>query len=181
MNKEQYEILKEKFGHIASFTIWSSPIHGEKSNTSNLELLEKEDLNSYIQTSYVFVDYKSSTGYNQRRDGKNIAWMNFHSDKARQNDYKLRYALKDTPLWASYITPLCKEHSMEENLRILTEELSYFENPTLIALGGNVYKELRSHFQDQYKIIVIKHPSFEIKLDEYRQEIIEKASLEILD
>lgn len=179
MEKKKYTLLKEKFGETSSFAIWSEGIHGLKSNTSDLALLEQDNLFEMVHGKYVLVDYKGSIGYQNRRDGKQMAWMNFHSDKPRQNDYKLRFALKDTPLWGAYITPLEKTNSLETNISLLKEELSFFESPILIALGGNVYRVLREYFQDSYTIVVVKHPSFDINLEEYRKEILEKASLEI--
>lgn len=47
----------------------------------------------------------------EKEFGQVGSWANFHSDdNKRQNDFKLRYALMDTPYWGSYITDVIKSH-----------------------------------------------------------------------
>lgn len=189
MEKELYKTLKNKYGKFSSFAIWAEAIHGEKSNIGNLEIFQ-EDLYEPLHTRFIIVDFGNSPSFDRRRDHQQKDWMNFHSDLPRQNEYKLRYAFKDTPLWGSFMIPLFNEYNtlslqrkvkedtdfVESNLQRVKEQLSYFEQPVLIALGGNVYKYLRSYFGNQYKIVVIKHPSFQIKLEEYKAEILKKLA-----
>ncbi|MDO4467040.1 MAG: hypothetical protein Q4C49_08535 [Bacillota bacterium] len=178
MEKNKYLLLKEQFGHVGSFCLWSLPTHGLKSNTFDLSVFEQDDIETILTDKVVWVDMYGSKEYQNRRDGRKISWMNFHSDKARQNDYKLRFALQDTSYWGSYITPLWKNTniSLEENLILLEKELSILNPKIIVALGGNVYKALREQFSNQYKILVVKQPSFDIKVEEYRNEILEKLA-----
>lgn len=155
-----------------------------------MSVFEDPNLIGNFKTDFVFL------GLNQaehiRKDGYKGSWANFHSDdNIRQNDFKLRYALKDTPYWGSYMTDVIKSHFdtnsenvkkdiaedkivVEEHIEILKKELDILGGkPVLVALGGYVYDLLTKYLKGEYKIVKVYHYSHRINKEKYREHLLE--------
>ena len=52
---ERYNKLKEKYGHVASWTIWKEPGLTPKSNTDDMSIFEDENICDKLNDKYVFV------------------------------------------------------------------------------------------------------------------------------
>src|SRR5690625_640649 len=111
----------------------------------------------------------------------------FHTDDdERQQDVKMRFEFKDTPIWGSYMTDIIKNHHdkssdqvikhvqknpnvLKENIKEFKKELSILGgNPTLIALGRNVENWLRKELGDEFNIVYLAHYSNYIGEVKYR-------------
>src|SRR5699024_7650462 len=127
-----------------------------------------------------------------RNDGYTGSWRMFHSDDdKRQQDYKMRFAFKDTPIWGSYMTDIIKSHPdkdstqvkkhvkenpdvLKENVEVLKKELSILGgNPTLIALGRDVERWLKKELGNEFNIADLTHYSHFISQDSLREEVLE--------
>lgn len=190
IDKANYNILKEKYGDVASWAIWERPGTTPKSNIDDLSVFNRKDICSLLNTNYVFVGLNaSSTHGDVKKD--HAAWYNFHSGYSRGNDYKLRFALLDTEFWGGYITDFIKYYPevdsdkvkayirkkpkiVEENAKYLQEELSLLgkNKPVLVALGSDVYSYLKQYFYPEYDIKCIKHFSYRMRKEDYREEVI---------
>ena len=189
LDKETYEEMKSRYSHLGSWTIWEDVGLTPKSNTDNMDWINNPNLLDFLNSHYVFVGLNWSRG--DISFGGKIPWANFHSGSTHQNDYKLRYALKDTRFWGSYITDIIKLHSepdsgrvkdyiryhpklVEENIKSFVEEISFLDNDVvLIALGNDVYRLLKTWLGGKYKIVKIVHYSNYIGHEEYRTLLLE--------
>lgn len=186
-----YEIMKQEYGHVGSWTIWEPPTSTPKSNTNNMDWVNKENLLEIINTKFVFVGLNWSSTHGDQTKGGTIPWANFHSGYTYQNDYKLRYALSNTRYWGSYITDLIKLYAevdsskvksylkknpevVHKNIMDFEKEISYLgDNLVLVALGTDVYKLLNEYFGHKYDIAMIKHYSYTIGKEDYRKEVLD--------
>ena len=74
-----------------------------------------------LNDKYVFVALNWAGTHGVQEDKP---WKNFHSSYPYQNDFKLRYALMDTPFWGSYITDIIKEFPELSSKKVV----SHFNN-----------------------------------------------------
>lgn len=194
ISQQNYNELLKKFWDVASWAMWKKPIGNcPKSNVGNLAVFNAPDLLEKINTGFVFVGLNGS-GKHEDYLESDKAWFNFHSDSPRGHDYKLRYALYGTPLWGSYITDIIKYYQevdsskvvsyvrnnsevLKENIEAFREELNLLGGrPVIVALGGAAYDFLRENLGKEYKIIKVKHYSFTIGKEKYREEMLEALS-----
>ena len=190
INQENYNKLLEKFWDVASWAMWLPPIDDRpKSRVGDLSVFNDSALLEKINTGFVFVGLNGSGKHNDYLDFDK-AWFNFHSDSPRGHDYKLRYALYGTPLWGSYITDIIKYYQevdsgkvvnyvrsnpevLKENIAAFREELKLLGgHPVIVALGGAAYDFLVENLDDEYKIVKVKHYSFRIGKEKYREEML---------
>ena len=125
------------------------------------------------------------------------AWHNFHSSSLHGQDYKLRYALMDTPYWEACITDAIKglpevdsnkvapylrsnPDIINKNMEILKEEIELLgTKPVIVALGGKSYEIISKYFGNQYTVKKIIHYSFRIGKEKYREHVLQVLSNEI--
>ena len=130
-----------------------------KSNVGSLKPFDDPNLLNKLNTGFVFVGLNGS-GKHEKYLEHNLPWFNFHSSSPRGNDYKLRYAVNNTPLWGSYITDIIKYFPesesakvakyvhdnpdvLKKNIEVFKEELKLLgENPIIVALGSVTYEIL---------------------------------------
>ncbi len=192
ITKTQYETLKSEFGNLSSWAVWSPQIDTPKSGVGDLSVFGREDLLSILNPNYVFVGLNCSSTHVPKPGSPSVRiWGNFHStDNRRQNDYKLRYALQDTPYWGAYITDIIKHHAevdsakvsrflnchpevVKENISLFNHEIEILgTKPVLVALGGKVYDILTAYVGEEYRIVKVKHYSFTIGKEDYRREML---------
>lgn len=185
---ERYNKLKEKYGHVSSWTIWKEPGETPKSNTDDMSIFEDENICDKLNDKYVFValNWAGTHGVQEEKP-----WKGFHSSYPYQNDFKLRFALMDTPFWGSYITDIIKEFpelnsnkvvnyfnehpgEIEKHINSFKEELSLlsYEKPILIALGNAPYNFLNENLHHEYEIHKIMHYAARISKENYKKEVL---------
>jgi len=184
---KRYNNLKEKYGHVSSWTIWREPGSTPKSNTDDMSIFEDENITNELNDEFVFVALNGAGNHGVQEDK---VWKNFHSSYPYQNDYKLRYALMNTDFWGSYITDIIKEchesnskkvvsyfrdhpDEIERHIHLFKEELNYLsdENPILIALGNDSFNILNDNLSSEYKIYKIMHYFARINKEDYKKEV----------
>lgn len=182
-----YEIMRKKYGGVSSWGIWGPEGDRAKAGVGDLSVFNSVDLN-LLNTGYIFV------GLNVAGEGtvdRSIPdWSNFHSEYRTHHDFKLRYALKDTPFWGSYFTDIIKLHAdsdggnvmkyikqypdvLRRNIESFEEEISYLgENPILIAMGDKTYGILKDNIGHKYEIKKISHYARAVSKEDYRAELL---------
>ena len=173
----QYNQIKEKYGKFASWAIWTDEGCTPKSNIADLSVFNDKEIHKKLNPNYVFVGLNPSV-----QDTNNEIWRNFHSpDTKRQNDYKLRYALKNTKFWGAYITDLNGTKETNSNkVSVSANDVSLFKEeiallgtkPVLIALGDKVYNALMKYLSEEYTSVKIKHFSCYISKEAYREAVL---------
>ena len=190
-----YNILKEKYGDVSSWAVWNTDYTDSEPgrNIKDLSMFASPDLTE-LNTGFVFVGLNRSGrpkdgDAGKKPDEPGDPWFNFH---AGRNDFKLRYALRGTRYWGSYMTDAIKDlqetdsvevektlgkepERVEENLKGLREELELLGGrPVLVALGYAAEKKLRSMRSEGYEVVRILHPAARgINKEGYRDRVLE--------
>ena len=188
MDKRKFDELAMKYGDVASWAIWAPELDKPKSNVGNLSVFDDPSLYKRVNPNYAFIGLNVSGG---RAEGaKIVTWESFHSPYGKHNDFKLRYALRDTHYWGSYITDLIKNfpelHSenvisylkhdqdlLKKNIDVFDNEMELLGKPVLVAMGEPVYDLLMKTVADRFQIIKIPHYSYRISKENYRAEVLD--------
>ena len=193
ISQSNYEELKKEFWDVASWAIWKQPASTSKSNVGDLSVFDDDNLLLKLNTGFVFVGLNGS-GKHEAYLESSKAWYNFHSSMPYGHDYKLRFALNETPFWGSYITDIIKYYQevdsnkvvqyvrsnpniMKQNIEAFEKELFLLgENPVIVAIGDASYNLLKENLKKNYQIVKIKHYSYTISKENYRKEVLESLS-----
>lgn len=179
----KFNFIKEKYGYWASWAIWAEVGNTPKSNVGDLSIFEGVNFINQINPKVVLV------GLNIARADIEKPLANFHSPLSRAQDFKIRYAVKDTLLWGAYMTDVIKDFNEVEsgklvtylkknkqfeldNIRIFNQEIQDLgvANPILVAFGDAAYDILARNITE-YKLLKIKHYSHYISKEKYREEV----------
>lgn len=188
---EQYEKIKLKYGSMSSWAIWSDQGEKIKSNMGDIIFFENPTIKTLntLNPNIILVGLNIS-----KHIPKNFS--NFHPDYSSAQDYKTRYALKNTIFWGAYMTDIIKDFQekvsgnmmkyLSKNKTFEKENLLKFEeelidinskSPIIIAFGNDTYKILKRNIK-KYKIYKVSHYSSFINKDKYRDEFI-KLEIEL--
>ncbi|SHM08659.1 hypothetical protein SAMN05720467_0529 [Fibrobacter sp. UWB7] len=199
ISMEKYQLLKEKFGSLASWALWDKASGNPKSreNVGSMEWASDEAaLIKKIKTKFVFVAFNGSSQHNGKNGHEQkISWSNFHSGYKYGRDHKLRYAVLGSAAEGAYITDLIKNDKsktakervnkykenralLEKHIDTLKREIELLcgkKKPCLIALGRDTENFLRQSLEKEgYKIFFLSHYSATTpKFDEYREQLKE--------
>ena len=187
MKFEKFKFIKDKYGPVASWAIWKEVGETPKSNMEDLNILDPQqnpNLLSQLKPNVVFV------GLNTSKDISGLEpFSNFHPTNPFANDYKTRYALKDTELWGGYMTDIIKDHVgmnaqevmnylnanpdvEEKNIETFRKELKDIgtENPNIIAFGIDAHSVLTRNLNNEFNIFQVTHYAHFINPQRYREE-----------
>ena len=184
MNYKKFEFIKQKYGYWASWAIWAEVGNTPKSNVGDLSIFESDLFLDQLNPKFVLV------GLNISRADIEKPLANFHSSYSRAQDYKIRYAIKDTLLWGAYMTDVIKDFNEVDsgklvnylkknkqfeldNIQVFNQEIEDLNvtNPILVALGDAAYDILARNITE-YKVLKIKHYSHYMSKEKYREEVI---------
>jgi len=186
ITREKFDFILEKYGHWASWAVWAEQEPNKpKSNLGDLTILDPQknkSLLEQINPNVVIVALNFSDG------AVKFPLGNFHDNNSVGTAFKLRYALKNTPLWGSYLTDIIKDYDQKEsgkvvsylssnksierkNVEIFREELKDLgsERPIIMALGNAVYEILKSNLGEEYEILKVPHYASYINKEKYRE------------
>lgn len=188
MDIEKFQKIKDKYEYWSSWAVWAEQDGPDKSNVGNLDIFDlnkNSKLLDILNSNVIFV------GLNISRQVEH-PFANFHDSNTKSQDFKLRYAVKDTPAWGGYMTDIIKGYEEvesvklksylknnvdfeKENINLFSKELSDIgaENPVLIALGGDAYKILKVSFKNDYNIIKMRHYADYLGKETYRSLFID--------
>ena len=187
MDLEKFNFIKKKYGHCASWAIWKEVGATPKSNMGDLNVLDPQqnpNLLSQLKPDVVFVGLNTSRDISDEKH-----FRNFHPTYSRAQDYKTRFALKDTELWGGYMTDIIKVHVEmngrevinyldenpdveEKSIETFREELKDLgtENPTIIAFGIDAHSVLTRNLNNEFNIFQVTHYAHFINQQIYREE-----------
>jgi hypothetical protein len=182
----KFMLIKEKYGHYASWAVWAEGAGKPKDNIGDLSIFEIEEnagLLRQLKPEVVLVGLNISRGIR-------FPLGNFHDGRSHSMDYKLRYALKGTSLWGAYMTDIIKdfeqkapgkmmaylrsEKSFEkDNVEQFREELRDLGvgQPSLIAFGEDAFKVLSRNLGEHYDVWKMPHYSNYGSKEKYREQI----------
>jgi hypothetical protein len=184
VDRVKFEFIKEKYGHWTSWAIWSEAGDTPKSNVGDLSIFNGDNFLKLLNPEVVLV------GLNISRGDIKYPLANFHDARPEATDYKIRHALKDTPLWGGYMTDIIKDFNEKESGKMMSylrtnkefekSNVEIFEgeledlgctDPTIIAFGNDAYSILLRNFKDQFKVLKVPHYANYTSKETYRQQI----------
>jgi hypothetical protein len=200
IDMKRFEFIREKHGSYASWAIWADAAEKPKSNMGDMSIFDL-DLNpgllQLLKSDVIMV-------------GLNIAsferllsepFRNFHDPNPRANDFKIRYAFRDTEYYGAYMTDIIKRVGMlksndllthlranpdliGQNIGIFREELRDLDctAPAILAFGAGVYQIIRDNLRrDEYsRLIKLTHYSHYISKEKYRETVSDQITQALL-
>jgi hypothetical protein len=188
ITKEHYLEISEKYGEFASWAVWADEDKKPKSNIGDLNIF---DLNSNPSLLQLLNPNIIMVGLNFSRTIYKDVFINFHDKRPQGQDYKIRYAFRNTPFYGAYMTDIIKDFEekvsgnvlsyLNKNREFEIENIKFFkqemidlkcENPLIIAFGNIVFELLKKHFGETLNIIKVIHYSHHVNLEKYRNEVL---------
>ena len=192
LSLETYNNLKAKEDNHSSWAVWADEGDKYSSNMEDLSIFDEETILDVLNPNIVLV------GYSHSADGEIKSMKSFENFHSSGPIYKLRFALKGTPLWGAYMTDIIKtiahakipevekilkENPGEEehNIDLFLEELKELkvEKPILVALGADTNKLLKKYSNgklSKFRIEKIMHYSAQGKWQDreiYRDRVLQ--------
>ena len=186
---ETFTEIRERFGHFASWAVWAEEGKNPKDNIDDLAVLSPDknaDLLKTLHGNTILLGLNIS-----RRIERPLG--NFHDPRPMATDFKIRYALKGTACWGSYMTDIIKDfeekasgkmmaylkgHSdfERDNIRQLREEIKVLgvTNPLLLTFGKDAEAIAKRNFGDEFRIVCIPHYANYVSKESYRVHVREK-------
>jgi hypothetical protein len=187
IEKEHYLEIAEKYGTFSSWAIWADEIEKPKSNigdTRIFDLAYNPELLQQLNPNVIMV------GLNFSRKIENERFVNFHDKRPQAQDYKIRYAFRNTKYYGAYMTDIIKDFEQaisnkvisylknnkefeDRNIALFKQELNDLKpnNPLIIAFGNIVYSILDRHLRNTYRIAKVPHYSIYTSKEDYRKEV----------
>jgi hypothetical protein len=192
---QQFETIKQKHGRYASWAVWADASEKPKSNMGDVSHFKNESVLSLLKNNIVMV------GLNFSRPVSPVSeqFTNFHDPNPRANDFKIRYAFKDSPYWGAYMTDIIKcfeevdskrvmehlkEHpeTIQHNLRMFREEMHDLKAtaPVILAFGKNAHKILSANLNktEYFKLIKLTHYSHQIGKEAYKEAVFKEIEFQ---
>ena len=187
ISEKKFYFIKEKYQFYSSWAVWAEQGDKPKSNVGDLSVLDPKQNKNLLKTlnpNIILVALNISRG--------DIAepFANFHDKSSRATDFKIRYAIKDTPIWGAYMTDIIKDFEelisgnvlsyLKKNKEFEVENINFFrkelieigaKNPILIAFGNIVYEILNRYLENEFKIFKITHYAQQMSKEKYREEV----------
>lgn len=201
ITKDLYLRIKRIYGHVASWAVWGEVADTPKSNMGDISFFDIEDntdLLQFLRNDVVMV------GLNFSRDVHfTEPFQNFHDPSPHANDFKIRYAFKNTQYYGAYMTDVIKDSVFvsSRNLRsylidnpsLIKKNIDFFQNelndieatkPLLLAFGGDAYSLLKRYLNEEKysQLIKITHYSHFISKEDYKIDVLntlKRAGLDI--
>lgn len=182
-----FDAVKRQYGSMASWAVWAEVGAKAKSHMDDLTVLdpaENPELLRVLHTNFVLL------GLNISHRIK-CSLGNFHVDKPTGPAYKIRYALKNTPLWGAYMTDVIKnfEEPISENMLAYLRKHPDFERtnmqqlrdelavvgatkPVLVTFGTIAHTIVQRHFVNEFKILPLPHYAEQSSQQIYRDKVL---------
>ena len=183
---EKFNEIREMFGHFASWAVWAEEGKNPKDNIDNLDVLRPEenpDLLGTLHGSAILLGLNIS-----RRIERPLA--NFHDPRPMATDFKIRFALKGTAYWGSYMTDIIKDFEEKasgkmmaylransdferENICQLREEIEVLgvANPLLVTFGKDAEIIAKRNLGDKFQIVRIPHYANYVSKENYWAQV----------
>ena len=192
MDLRTFEFIKNSCDSSSSWAVWAPELDTPKSNMGNLSIFDASNnphLLTQLNPNIILVGLNPS---HKVPTGDQKLFGNFHNGGPHSQDYKIRYALKDTFLWGAYMTDIIKDFPelvsgnvlkylkknpeiLKNNIKLFEKEIKFLgpEDPIIIAFGSICYNFLLDNLPSDYNIFKVTHYAHYINPDKYRKEIKE--------
>jgi hypothetical protein len=188
---QQFENIKQKHGSYASWAVWADASEKPKSNMEDVSHFTNvnESVLSLLKNNVVMV------GLNISRRVSEPPFINFHDPSPRANDFKIRFAFKDSAYYGAYMTDIIKSfeevdsanvmkflkerpETIEKHLGTFRQEMQDLKAtaPVIFAFGKDTHKILSDNLnKNEYrKLIKLTHYSHRIGKEGYRDTVFKE-------
>jgi hypothetical protein len=187
ISKEHYLEITDKYGKFASWAVWNNEDIKPKSKIGDMSIFDLEinpKLLEILKPNIIMV------GLNFSRTIEKEVFVNFHDKRPQGQDYKIRFAFRDTVFYGAYMTDIIKDFEEKisgnvlsylkknkdfelQNIRLFEREIKDLQciNPLIIAFGNITYDLLVKHFGKLYRILKVMHYSQQISKENYRDAV----------
>ncbi len=184
---ETFIEIRKRFGHFASWAVWADEGSNPKDNVEDLTVLNPEEnpmLLEMVHGNSILLGLNIS-----RRIERPFG--NFHDSRPMATDFKIRYALKGTSYWGSYMTDIIKDFEEKvsgkmmsflrshkdfehDNIRKLREEIEVlgFSNPVLVTFGKDAETIAKRNLGKEFQIVRVPHYANYISKENYRARVL---------
>lgn len=183
---EIFDEIRARFGHFASWAMWAEEGKKPKDNVADLTVLNTDKNPALLDTLH---GHSILLGLNiSRRIERPLG--NFHDCRPIATDFKIRYALKGTNYWGSYMTDIIKDFEEKssgklmsylrsnrdfelENIERFREEIQLIgcANPVLVTFGKDAEAIARRNLGQEFQIVGIPHYANYVSKEEYRAQV----------
>lgn len=195
ISREIYERMSRKYGDVGSWAVWEEAGVKPKSNMGHLNIFDFDknpSLLSTLNNNVVMIGLNFSRPLIPTEPFKN-----FHDLSPHANDFKIRFAFRDTEFYGAYMTDVIKNlemvdsgdvkkhlktnpHLNDQNIAFFSEELKDLEvsKPVLLAFGLDTFNLLSSYLsKDEYsRLIMLTHYSHRISKERYKEEVLSQLA-----
>jgi hypothetical protein len=184
IDKITFDSIKEKHGSYASWAIWANERIKPKENMDDLSIFNVDTNSTLLEQlnpNYILVGLNISKEIEED-------FANFHGPGG--GAYKIRFALKGTPLWGAYMTDIIKDFEQKASGQVMRylrtnktfekENIVSFraeiydlgvQDPTIVAFGKDAYTILDRNLKNDFEIFTIPHYSTYMPKEKYRTKV----------
>ena len=191
ISQNQYELIRKKHGKYASWAIWAKGSDKPKSNMGDMAIFDEKLVLPLLRPNVLMV------GLNLSRFTISEPFRNFHDPSPSGQDYKIRFAFKDTEYYGAYMTDIIKgvvevdskniPKHLKENQGALANSLEIFRqelrdlgavSPLILAFGRIAYDIIKENLSSaEYgKLIRLTHYSHQIGKEKYRETVLSEIA-----
>jgi hypothetical protein len=185
-----FEMIKRKYGHCASWAVWGPIGATPKSGMGDMSVFETDAVLSVLNPNVVML------GLNLSKSIKLPPFGNFHAAGSAQ-DYKTRYAFKDSEYYGAYMTDIIKvleemdsskaikhlaahPELLAESLHRFREEMKDLgtSRPIILAFGDHAYDLAYKHLRpEEYsRLVRLPHYSRWISQEAYKELVFKEIA-----
>jgi hypothetical protein len=189
IDSTRFNLMKQRHGAYGSWAVWALPSGAPKSNMGDLQILDEYANPALLETLNPGV---VMVGLNISRGVLNEPFRNFHDPSAVANDFKIRYAFRDTDFWGAYMTDVIKglvepasgallnylrknSEVVGDHVKVLRSELLDlgYPHPLILAFGRAAHTLLKENLsEDDYSLLVpLTHYSHRISKEKYKDTV----------
>jgi hypothetical protein len=186
---KQFELIRKTHGKYASWAVWTEASDKPKSNMGDMAIFADNLVLPLLKTNVLMV------GLNLSRFTISEPFRNFHDPSPSGQDYKIRFAFKDTEYYGAYMTDIIKgvvevdskniPKHLKENPGVLANSLKIFRqelrdlgavSPLILAFGRIAYDIIKENLSSaEYgKLIRLTHYSHQIGKEKYRETVLKE-------
>ena len=189
ISQTQYELIRKTHGKYASWAVWAEASDKPKSNMGDMTIFGDTKVLPLLKPNVLMV------GLNLSRFTIAEPFRNFHDPSPSAQDYKIRFAFRDTEYYGAYMTDIIKgvvevdsknipKHLkknpgvLAESLEIFREELRHLGaiSPLILAFGRIAYDIIKENLSlaEYGKLIRLTHYSHQIGKEKYRETVLKE-------
>ncbi len=187
ITRDHYIEIKNKYGKFASWAVWANEDVKPKSNIGDMSIF---DLDKNPKLLEILNPNIIMVGLNFSRTIEINSFVNFHDKRPQGQDYKIRYAFRDTKFYGAYMTDIIKDFEEKisgnvlqylnenkdfelMNVKLFEKEISDLKctDPLIITFGNVTYNILNKHFGHKYRIKKVMHYSQQISKENYKNTV----------